>query len=122
MHSRSVICKTILFCTAVFVFFVCCTRQKLNIKKSLEPTTDKLKFASGGPYDYTEFEEFSIALNPKESVEANLFLCKKCKDSPLVILLHGNSYTRLAHRFQAQKLAHILNFTKLCSYLLCYYF
>ena len=62
-------------------------------------------FLKKGPYKHKRFLNYRISLNPSEKIKTDYYMAESGKDAPLAIIMHGNRYSKLAHRLQGRHLA-----------------
>jgi len=109
---------SILFAIAWLALASGCARLPVTGITSLKPATlselvetvlrhkaDVDEFRLRGPFDVATHKDHELRLSATERIDADLYLSAPAEKAPLVILLHGNDYSKDDHAYQALHLA-----------------
>jgi len=108
--------KSILYLAAFSSALSCQSLPKEIQNTHHESFHDRFKFinfdskASGtldaeGPFSFQEALDQTFTLAPHDAIDVDMFIPSQIGTSPLVIFIHGNNFSKSAHKIQAQNLA-----------------
>jgi dienelactone hydrolase len=62
-------------------------------------------FRKNGPFEYEIIENYNISLSPTNNLTTDLFIPQTKSKSPLIIMVHGNKFSKEVHKNQGKRIA-----------------
>ena len=76
-----------------------------DFRKAVLDRPDHSHFMKPGPYGVTKHLKYQISLNPGQEIDTDFYRSSNKGKAPLALIMHGNGYSKLAHRNQAEHLS-----------------